>query len=340
MQDKLHSGGRVSSSETKRLLKPIVEAVHAELVSRGHSLVFSQVQELVAAGFGFYKLKLLLESGARLITTRHAGGYSEQYFQYRTASIERRCRDLIPGISDSEVPFVAMRVIDHLCKSKLVIDAQDAFFYPTAKSRTILSSLAADHDPFRPVNASVAIYAGILPKIDLAAFRSIERHRFRRSGALVGDAEIVADGVASKKIRLLTSAPPDRAEFTAPYNDHYEGRDLKLTPIARDSTRASLGSGFCLVMESQFTSRWKYGPGDSVQARFFSSIAEFTARSGWHFHWLGASVRTYLTQTKWRDTGAPRMDFSDCPVVDYCPKCDQLYTVDGPRFFAHTGCSH
>lgn len=337
MHCKLQAGGGAPSSETKRLLKPIGEAVLAELVGRGHTLVLSHAQELVAAGFGFHTQKLLLQSGARFVSssTAHTDGYS----QIRTAAIERRCRALMPGISEVEVLSIGMRVTDHLCQSNLVIDAQDAFLHPSTKAQTILCSLAADYETFRPVNASVAIHAGILPKFELAGFRSINVHRLKSSGALFGDAKHLAEGVVSKMVRLWMSAPPDAARFPAPYEDRYQGHDLRLMPDARDSTFARLGAGFCLVMQSQLGSRIQHGPDATVNTTFFTPVAEFAARSGWYFTWVKSSSMTHLSQTKWRAKGAPLLDLGNCPLVEYCAKCDQLHSPDSPPFFAHTGCN-
>ena len=130
MPSHVHSGGHTSAADTKAILNPVVSLVLNEITARGHQLVFAQAQQLVAAAFGFYTFKHLLESGARIIKRRINTGPQSDYKQYRGASVERRFRGLFPDTTDIEAMQIGIIVSEQLRDRHLVIDAQSAFFNP------------------------------------------------------------------------------------------------------------------------------------------------------------------------------------------------------------------
>lgn len=219
----VHSGGHTSAADIKAILNPVVSLVLDEITARGHKLVFAQAQQLVAAAFGFHTLKHLLESDARIIERRSTIGPQSYYQQYRGASVERRFQHLFPDTSAIEAMQIGIIVSEHLRKRRLVIDAQTAFLSPESqKSKRILSSLAADHKHFEPVNASVAMHAGLLPKLDRSMFLSLRRKTDPSKFALPA-AKNVAERINEKKLHLLVGALPDYANFADPYTDAYRG---------------------------------------------------------------------------------------------------------------------
>lgn len=331
---------RASAGAVKAQLRPVVESVHAELTARGHQLVFSQTQELVAAGYGFYSHKLFLESvpllRTRDSTTEDGAGHS----QYRPMAIEKRSIELLPGISEQEAVWIGMLVVHHLRASNLVIDAHDAYFKPGAKfSKRILSALASGHSEFPPVNASVAMHAGLLPNLDPGLFRSLRdkghggRFSFRYG-------EQIAEAALGNRLYLYEGTVPEHMRRRIPYEDVYRGKELRYQRPKEYETYAAFGGRILLVTEEHLSPRNRVGNVESVSTRIFSSVAHYSGTNGWGRTWQAASYTTSLSETKRWPNQPERLDLASAPLVSYCEKCDQLYVENGPESFAHTGCRH
>lgn len=331
----VHSGGHVSAADTKTILNPVVSLVLNEITDRGHKLVFAQAQQIVAAAFGFHTLKHLLESDARIIERRSTTGSPQSdYQQYRGSSVERRFKRLFPDTSDIEAMQIGIIVSEHLRNCRLVIDAQTTFFNPESqKSKRILSALAADHKHFEPVNASVAMHAGLLPKLDKSMFLSLSS-KAGPSKFAWPETKGIVERISAKKLHLLVGVLPDYANFAIPYIDVYRGPELRYARPEQYAKYAEMGSGFCLVSESFHFS-------DRIHTTLYSSHAYYRVIGGWSSQWQTAGFDTYLSTTNpFRNLSRPRLNLSNCPLVQYCPACDQIYVENGPKYFAHTGCSH
>ncbi len=334
MPSHVHSGGHTSAADTKAILNPVVSLVLNEITARGHQLVFAQAQQLVAAAFGFYTFKHLLESGARIIKRRINTGPQSDYKQYRGASVERRFRGLFPDTTDIEAMQIGIIVSEQLRDRHLVIDAQSAFFNPESqKSHRILSALAADHEHFEPVNASVAMHAGLLPKLDVSIFRSL-RSKTDPSKFAWPCAKDVAERISEKKLHLVMDVLIDHANFETPYTDAYRGPELRYIQKEQYAKHAEMGSGFCLVSESVSFP-------DRIHTALYSSRAYYRVIGGWTSEWQKAGFETFFSTTNpFRHLSRPRLELSNCLLVQYCPACDQIYVENGPKYFSHTGCSH
>lgn len=306
---------------SKALIKPISKALRDAFAREGVIVGPSTGPDLVFCTAGFWQAALALEFETPFVIApyRQNSGRDLPVHLHMRNAIE--CIKAIAKVDDWKAQQLAAIAIDVVRKSGLRIDMQ-AVLFDEALAGSRERILKAAHDPdFPPVQASVAIGAGMLPQPPTNRATHLEMLGPERVMG-PGVQGTVAEIVANDPTFLLRRPPRDMREFEAAFLDSvrvYEGK----------ANGAELGLGFCLVQPWVSVGRWK-APNSH---HLFLPHLHHHSRYGSDWHMSGIISASYREKDVLTGQPRPLEEVIDAPVpslprAEVCPGCLAIFVSE------------
>jgi len=322
------SGSRTPTSDIKSTLRPIADLVQADLKQAGHEVVTSRVLEMVAAAFGFYKFELMLRSQPVLQIHTPAANHGE-FSQLRPESVQSRATELLK-VDQWTAMRIASVVIDRVRKSGLTINALEAYIRQGDATETILGALGSGADGFSPVNATVAMRAGLIRS--LPADAPLIMPKPDRLGRLGGWADI-AKALIERDVRVWQwpdVAAGDISRLSV--RDAYLHSPLNIDPQNKFGGAAEMGLGFTLIsVEPYLRGAIRVGTSHSLWTPVRDCRQDANWRTLWH---SGGWIHDPSKPERFRGYSLAA-EVSDLPVASFCKVCRQIFADGVTGALAH-----
>lgn len=229
---------------------------------------------------------------------------------------------------------IGAAVVHHMRASGLVVDTLEAYRRDDGAGHTILSALAADHTLYPPVNATVAIRAGLIPPPPTI----LTLRKPDQLGRMGSGEALLLEAMQKGNLYVLRSPSPEiGTEAAMSSTDEFKGLPLSRVEAKDWDNAAALGFGFTLVQKEDMVLRT--GPAKSFT--FHTPVVRRRKAGGWNSEWRSNGYIIDGTDRR-RRFGLPErvhIAVDQLNVARFCQKCRQIYADGELDCLAHSGCT-
>jgi hypothetical protein len=330
------------------LLRPLADQIVAVLSATGQPSTVQNAQQLIAAAFGFFSYKTMLEAAPVVYQEEPPIDWKRPPFtQLRRNFIEERIGRLFTA-DEWRSRVLANVVYEAVFTSRLRIGALEAWGRG-ALGGSVLAALGNSPDfsgapPVSPpVNATAAIKKRLVPALDHEQpLRAPLPNRHGRLGYWAVILRKIEEGGYRLwrwpgRDREVAELPESAREFV--YSDRYFPDPLDLLEGSPGYGSAELGLGLCLIKHELFSGDAGNYEGASflVPMKFYRR-AQDRSVGEWTLQWQTSGWTNFppgrFTMPLSRIHRLPS-EFEQLPEIFFCETCRQLYAdvVEGP--FVH-----